>query len=260
MGNSFDIESFLVQFFSKHNCVVNKEVEGKITVQLTIPMDKALMNRPFYWQYIESTGNIGEPKSLTLITDLNKRTEGEWIHFGSPRLEQIYQYLKKTSKFIHQYEKLNVSQNTMLHPWLLTNICIMYEGIQKKEELLSIGLNLINGTFVFNMMERLDKLILSPNISDHCYTISPIIKLQSGYSRIENYLNSYVEAQDHHWANESLALLKEEMQMIHHFYQDSKDDAIKMKEIDSVKARLQPKINFEVMNGGIVYLRENIIK
>ena len=45
-----------------------------------------------------------------------------------------------------------------LHPWLLLNICIMYEGKQKKEELFSIGLNLINGSFVFEHDGKLKKI------------------------------------------------------------------------------------------------------
>lgn len=257
MGNPLNIEQFLIQFFTSHHCEIQKQEAGKMTVQLTIDMDKALMNRPFYWQYVESTGNIGKPKQLTFITDPKKADEGEWIHFGSPRLEQIYQYLSKTSKFIHLYENVEVMNNTMLQPWLLTNICIMYEGKQKKEELLSIGLNLINGTFLFDMMQRLEKIQLKPKISNHCYTISPLIKVKSGLLRIESYVESYVNNMEHQWALESIQLLKEETMMIHHFYEDSEEETDMNKEIEEVTARLQPQITFDIINGGILYLTEN---
>lgn len=258
MANSLDVESFLMQFFKANHCEVDQSERGKIIVKLTIEMDKALMNRPFYWQYVESTGNIGEPKTITFITDID-RQDGEWIHFGSPRLATIYQFLSEKGKFIHLFQSMNVTENTMLQPWLLTNYCIMYEGKQKKEELLSIGLNLINGTFVFNMMDQLSNLSLEPVISNQCYTISPLIKPQSGLLRIENYLDAYVGKQEHHWAVQSMQLLQEEMAMIHHFYED-KDEQNKLdKELEEVTARLQPKITYKIMSGGIVYLTKTSI-
>jgi len=198
MDKQLDIEQFLKDFFIANHCDVIQKKTGKLTVQLTVDMDKALMNRPFYWQYVEATGNVGQPQKLTFNMDPNEMTsEGEWIHFGSPRLEKIYNHLRKTGKFIHLFEELQVSKNTMLHPWLLTNYCIMYEGKQKKEELFSIGLNLINGTFVFEMMDYLKDINLAPSISDRCYTVSPLIKISSGYQRIENYIHEYVMNQQH---------------------------------------------------------------
>lgn len=258
MDNQVDIEKFLTQFFTANHCEVAQMEPGKISVQLTIEMDKALMNRPFYWQYMESTGNVGEPKKLTFILDPDKiEKEGEWIHFGSPRLEQIYKYLRNTAKFIHLFEEVNVSKNTMLHPWLLLNYCIIYEGKQKKEELFSIGLNLINGTFLLNMMEHLEHIELAPTISDHCYTISPLIKVNSGFLRIENYIHDYVMKQEHDWAIESLKLLQEEIAMIHHFYESDQDNKDEMeKELDDITARLEPHITYEVINGGMIYLRD----
>src|SRR5690625_399342 len=198
MDKQLDIKQFLKKFFNSNHCEIIEDTPGKLVVQLTIEMDKALMNRPFYWQYVEATGNTGQPKKITFIMDPNQmEKEGEWIHFGSPRLQQINNHLSNTSKFIHLFESLEVHENTMLHTWLLLNYCIMYEGKQKKEELFSIGLNLINGILVFDMMEQLEHLSLVPTISDHCYTISPLIKVSSGFSRIENYIHEYVMNQQH---------------------------------------------------------------
>lgn len=261
MDNFFQIDSFLKRFFTANQCDITEEQNGKMSVQLTVKMDKALMNRPFYWQYVETTGKVGEPKKLHFITDPEKiDDEGEWIHFGSPRLQQIFFHLSKTAKFTQLYQSLQVTSNTMLHPWLLVNICIMYEGKQKKEELFSIGLNLINGSFVFGMMEKLTKITLKSTISDRCYTISPLIKLSSGFLRIEKYLDNYITEQTHDWALESLKLLEEEKAMIHHFYESDASRDEMEKEIAEVTARLQPKITYEVMSGGLIYLTETFMK
>ena len=56
------------------------------------------MNRPFYWKYLESTNGEPSPAQLTFITDKNKLVEdikGEVVHFGSPRLSQLFQVMKE---------------------------------------------------------------------------------------------------------------------------------------------------------------------
>src|SRR5690625_6078780 len=87
------------------------------------------------------------------MTTPNKRDkEGELIHFGRPRLQQIIQHLKQNQKFIKVFQQISVTHNTPLYPWLLTNIKVRYEGKQNKDELFSIGLHLVNGTMKTDMM------------------------------------------------------------------------------------------------------------
>lgn len=51
-----DIHQFLKRYFLANNCSIVTETPSYLTVQLTIELDKELMNRPFYWHYIEKTG------------------------------------------------------------------------------------------------------------------------------------------------------------------------------------------------------------
>ncbi len=77
-------------------------------VQLTIELDKELMNRPFYWHYLEKTGGIPNPMQLTFITNKEKAPEnikGETIHFGSPRLHQIFESTKSLAGYIRLIRK-----------------------------------------------------------------------------------------------------------------------------------------------------------
>ncbi len=81
------------------------------------------MNRPFYWHYLEKTGGVPNPMKLTLITDPDKVPEnikGETIHFGSPRLHQIFQSTKNLAGYIRLYEKslLYKNKQTPLKPWI----------------------------------------------------------------------------------------------------------------------------------------------
>ena len=161
-------------------------------VQLTIDLDKELMNRPFYWHYLEKTGGIPNPMKLTLITNPQAAPEnlkGEVIHFGSPRLHQIFESTKNLSKYIRLYENhQNHNRQTPLLPWLCMNVKISYQCDRKRDIFKSIGLQLINGKMVEDFHNRLLEVPLTPKIPDYSFTLSPLVKPFSGMSRIENYL------------------------------------------------------------------------
>lgn len=250
-----NIHSFLIDFFTTHDCQIINNNDGVITLQLTEEMDKALMNRPFYWHYIKSTGNMGEPMKLTLISNPAKRAEkGEWIHFGSPRLQQIFNYLKISENNIKLFQDVDTKVNTALYPWLVTNFEINYNGKHNKNELFSIGLNLISGKVNSNMMDLLNKIPLRTITPDYCYSISPLIKLNSGFKRIERILDDYIERQTHEWASESIKKLNDEIKLVEHFYEDVDDSMQLENEVSDLTNRYTPKISYNVINGGLVYL------
>ncbi|GAB4073468.1 YqhG family protein [Barrientosiimonas marina] len=253
-----DLHHFLTSYFSAHHCSLLYDDANMLTVQLTEKMDRALINRPFYWHYVKQMGFAGEPKQLTVITNPDKRDgKHEWIHYGSPRLQQITNHLLEHEKFTKLYERVNANQKTALYPWLITNIKISYQGKQKKDEIISIGLHLINGAMRLEMMEMLQERSMQNAISDYCYTISPMIKLQSGFRRIENVLISYIQDQDHDWAEASRQRMDEEMNLLRHFYQEEEQQQEMNKEIGDIKKRYSPRISFDVVNGGIFYLTDN---
>jgi len=253
-----NLNQFLEDYFVSHRCQILENKDGILKIQLTEEMDQALMNRPFYWHYIKKIGQQGKPMDLTLITNPNKKNEkGEWIHFGSPRLQQIINHLKEKEKYTKLFQKVVSNQNTPLFPWLVVNLKMSYKGKQKKDEMISIGLQLVNGNMRLEMMDHLQKLPLQMAISDYCYTISPIIKLQSGFKRIESVISSYIENQTHEWALESLQELEEEIKTVQHFYEGRTEELEQMeKEIEEIKERYHPVISQEVINGGIFYLTE----
>lgn len=256
-----DLNQFLARFFQAHHCQVTADgTQSTLTVKLTEEMDKALMNRPFYWHYIKKIGQVGEPKQLTFHTGPKQQhMQGEHIHFGSPRLQQIISHLKTNERFARLYQHLPVTDRTPLYPWLVTNIKLSYIGKQKREQLFSIGLNLVNGVMKTEMMAMLQQLSLQPAIPDFCYAISPMIKPVSGYRRILAVLDQFISDQDHEWAEQSLRALDDEKKLLQAFYEGESDDAHKQmkQEIAEISQRYQPRISIDVVNGGIFYLIDN---
>lgn len=256
----FQAETLLRTFFTANECSVTKQ-GSQLIVQLTEKLDKALMNRPFYWHYMEKTNQKGIPKQITFQLDsTQKELTNETIHIGSPWYQRMYNFLAINATMLYAFEKLDVNKKTLLQPWLLLNCLVTYQGVQQKETLHSFGLNLINGTLCLQMMDAIKKIELAPTISNYCYTISPIITLKSGYKRIETFILEQLENERHEWAVTSGELLQEEIAMIHHFYDAEEDVEQRERELTSAYERLQPKISLKIINGGFIYLRETFIE
>jgi hypothetical protein len=251
-----DLNNFLVRYFKGNKCTIQSNENGVLTVQLNEKMDRLLMNRPFYWHYVKSTGQTGQPMELTLITNPDSNeAKGEWIHFGSPRLQKILTHLKEHERYTKLFEQIQTTERTPLYPWLVVNFQISYQGKQKRDEIISIGLNLMNGVMKTNMMEMLQSYSMHSAIPDYCYTISPLIKLQSGFIRIENVILDYLHRQSKVWAEESLKDLEEEIATLKHFYREDNENEVMLREISEMEERYKPEISMQVINGGIFYLK-----
>lgn len=255
-----EIHSFLENFFTANECEIIENKYDYLTVQLTIEMDKLLMNRPFYWHYLEKTNGTPKPMQLTLITDQNEKTKsinGEFIHFGAPRLHQIFQAAKKLGSAIRLYEqpKTFPANSLPLHPWLGVNFIVSYQCDIKKDRLFSIGLHLISGSIVENFQEKLEQLELTPKIPDFCFTMSPLIKPKSGLSRIQSFIEQIIIKDNHEWANDARQRWHADLMLLNHFYEDleEKPDCYHLEQ-EALKNLYEPQIHITIQNGGIFYL------
>ncbi|MBB6444900.1 YqhG family protein [Bacillus benzoevorans] len=256
-----DILNYLERYFLANGCEMKENQPGYMTVQLTVDLDKELMNRPFYWHYLEKTGGVPNPMTLTLIHDREKAPEnikGETVHFGSPRLHQIFQSAKNLARYIRLYEDTpNPEQQQLpLKPWLGLNVKISYQCDRKKDILRSIGLQLINGQMVENFFARLTQCKLTPKIPDYSFTLSPLIMPKSGVLRIENYLRRELEQEDTTWAEEARIRWQQDLALLEHFYQDSEEKGESYSiEKKALQEQYEPKITISIINGGLFYLQ-----
>jgi hypothetical protein len=258
-----EIHQFLERYFTANGCDLVSNGDGHMTVQLTIDLDKELMNRPFYWHYLEKTGGIPNPMTLSLVTDGEKAAEdfkGELIHFGSPRLHQIFRSTRNLAGYIRLYEeRMNFNgQQVPLHPWLGLNIKISHVTHLKKDNIRSIGINLINGNIQEDFHNFLLSKKLTPKIPDFSFTLTPIIKPKSGINRIQSYLLQGIEKESFEWADEARKKWDEDLQLLNHFYGDheEKPESYQM-ERQALKEQYEPKISIDIINGGIFYLQHS---
>lgn len=258
-----EIHQFLEKYFQANGCELLENRAGCLSVQLTNELDKELMNRPFYWHYLEKTGGIPNPMKLTLITDqavVPQDVKGELIHFGSPRLHQIFQSTKNLASYIRLYEnKHSIGQQLPLKPWLGLNLKISYQCDRKRDLFKSIGLQLINGQIVEHFHDHLLTLKLTPKIPDYAFTLSPLIMPKSGIVRIENVIRTEIEREDHTWALEARIRWHNDLQLLNHFYEDDEENESYEIEKRALQEQYEPRIQITIINGGLFYLSNEAI-
>ncbi|WP_160848352.1 YqhG family protein [Pontibacillus yanchengensis] len=266
-----ELHNFLQRYFLANQCEILDNQQGVMTVQLTDELDETLMNRPFYWNYVKRVGGKGIPMKVTFITNPDKKEEkGEWIHFGSPRLHQIFNTLKDKGKVTKQYEKIDgLTHQTALTPWLNINLSIHYQGTHKRNEILSVGIHLITGAIVPEFLEKVNNVQLTPIIPDYCFTLTPIIRVSSALKRIEKYTENQISSHEDSWIDASHKKLQDEKELLDYFYSKQIEVHSEMseEELEGVNAakeryqselaklaeRFEPKVSLEIINSGMFY-------
>ncbi|MGM9927342.1 MAG: YqhG family protein [Bacillus sp. (in: firmicutes)] len=259
-----EIHHFLYKFFSVNGAQLLVNHPAYMTVLLTVELDKTLMNRPFYWHYLEKTGGEPKPATLTLITDPNNVPEnvsGEIIYFGSPRLHQIFQSTKKLGNYIRLYESCTEQPtHTPLHPWLATNVKVSFQCDRKKDLFFSLGLHLLSGKIIEDFHQKILSRSLTPKIPDFAFTLSPLIMPKSGLSRLDRYVRLQLENENYDWAEKAINKWTKDLQLLEHFYEDMENKGENYElEKKALQEQYEPKIKISIINGGMFYLNEQTI-
>ncbi|MFX3673442.1 MAG: YqhG family protein [Paenisporosarcina sp.] len=255
------IHEYLQKFFNENKCLILSNNAHYMTVQLTIDMDKKIMNRPFYWKYLENTDGVPSPAQLTLITDQNNLDEnikGEIVHFGSPRLNQVFQATKDLGAYAKMYEKVleKSEKKTILTPWLGVNYKISYYSDQTKEMLFSLGLNLITGHLVDGFQEWVSGVKLESNMSEDAFALTSIITPIRALERLDIAIEKIIQQDDHTWAEEAKSRWKRDRKVLEYFYEDeeNKPECYEM-EKKALEEQYEARIKIEIVNGGLFYMK-----
>ncbi|MFD1928013.1 YqhG family protein [Sporosarcina siberiensis] len=255
------IHNYLLQFFKENKCPILSNNDYYVIVQLTIEMDKKIMNRPFYWKYQESIGSEPNPAQITFITNKNKLEEaitGEVIHFGSPRLAQLFQVTKELGSFVQMFEEVpdEFGDKTILTPWLGINYKVSYYSDQTKETLYSLGLNLINGELVNNFQETIRTLKLDKDVSNNTFNLPYVIKPIRALERLDSTVEKIIQEDDHSWAEEAKIRRQKDEKTLEYFYAEveNKPECYEI-EKEAMKQQYESRIKIEIINGGLFYLK-----
>lgn len=255
------IHGYLQKFFIENNCPILNGNDHYMNVQLTIDMDKKIMNRPFYWRYLEASNGEPNPAQLTFITDQNMLDEdikGEVVHFGSPRLNQLFQATKELGAFVQMYEKVSEKPKikTILTPWLGVNYKVSYYSDQTKEMLHSLGINLMTGLLIDNFQEWVSDVDLDSTMSEDAFNLTYFIKPIRALERMDTAIEKFIQQDDHTWAEEAKARWQKDREVLEYFYEgiENKPECYEM-EKKALEEQYESRIKIDIVNGGLFYMK-----
>lgn len=243
----------------ENNCTILGEEHHYLTVQLTVDIDKRIMNRPFYWQYIEATNSEPNPAQVTFITNqaaMAGNLFGEAIHYGSPRLNRLFQATRELGAYVQLFEKVDGDMGqVILTPWLGVNFKVSYCCDRTKEMLYSFGINLLTGVIKEDFHDMICASEFDTEPAENVFHVQYIIKPIRALERLKATIDKMIEQDDHSWATEAQKRWQRDQRVLDYFY-EGVDDKPECYEIErkALEEQYASKIKIEIINGGIFYL------
>lgn len=251
-----DIYNYTKRFFLAKDCKVeeNRQTET-LTVELTPELDEKLMNRIFYWYYMNKIGGNPEPLTITLEKDKD-------LYFGSPRLHQLFNLAIAEGQFIRFYETPghNLMKHEPLYPWLTMHVKVTYKCDLSYDRLLSIGIQLLNGMTITGFNDAILTREIQATIPDLCYTMMPLISPNSAIVRIEKLIQNQLSDEPFEWAELARQRWQEELNLLNKFDEDSSSNDSVDNEKKALQELYEPKITVQTMQAGLVYLSDSFVK
>jgi hypothetical protein len=263
--NSRQIQDFCRRFFTATGCRILHEESDFLQVELTIEIDKELTDRPYYWLWVEATGEEVKPSILNLAFSADKQVEGiesaELVALGSFRLNRLFESARKRGQFTCQYQWV---QEGELEPYLLISGRMSFLADRRRDEILSYGINMIDGTTVPHFFPQILDLPLSSHPSDGCRLLNPRLSYRDAWERFKETTAGEIGARNHEWAEEAKRHLKQEIEQLETYYQslliDREEEAAvitaeKELRLAELKWRYQPRVEFVPFHIGVFYLK-----
>lgn len=260
--------AFVRRYIAAMGGEILEEAPSYVRVRLTPDMDKDLMNRPFYWSYVEQFGLEPVPAVLTLVFDPDRPPpdgRGEPIAFGSLRLTQIIRSAQKRGRFVRLYEAPTEGQGggsdrteaVRLVPHLAVNYRVSFLCDRKKEHLLPIGVNLETGHVVEGFYPRIAARPFTPVMPPGAVLAPCRLTLEAAVARAEAAVAAAVAAEDDSWAREALARLAEEQALLRAYYGETPTEEQRgelAQRLEELEALFTPRITVDVVNAGLFFL------
>lgn len=261
------VREFTERYLKLNDCHILESGPTYLLTQLSIHADKDLLNRPFYWMYVERMNLPPQPVRLSFVFDPENHPEeirGEHLFYGTPRFAKILQSAQKHGKFVRlyeepRYEPAYTDLTKPYSPWLAVNYKVSYVCDQKRDRLCSLGINLNDGTIREGFYEVIKDRRWSNRLPAKRYTVEPRLQVVEAVGELEYYLEETIRREDLTWAEEAEKRLQSELERLDVFYPDepSMPDEIrteKKRRREEIVWQFHPRVEISVINAGLFYV------
>lgn len=280
MESQEQIQEFCRRYFTGVGAPIHIDQPDFLQVELPREIDKELTDRPFYWMYVEATGQQVPNSVLSFSFRPDLEIEGvekmEFVTLGSFRLNKLIESTQKRGRFAKVYQKANALAGGGAYvPLLLTTFKLSFVADRRRDEIVSYAVHLGNGQVVRDVYERVENLAFDEQPALTSTTPATNYTVTQGYERIKQHVTADIEALDHTWAEEADANLQREMEQLETYYEslglvnadEGKNDEEKAKKaamyaaerelrIAELKWRCAPRVGIEPFHFALLYVFE----
>ncbi|MBA4495714.1 YqhG family protein [Paenactinomyces guangxiensis] len=264
-----EIRSFTERYLQCHDCHIIESAPTHIVTQLSIHADKDLLNRPFYWMFVERMNMEPQPAQLCFCFDADLRPEHgrvEHLFYGSPRFAQMLNSAQKNGQFVRLYqqpqgwERRNYISKPYT-PWLGINFKISYICDQKMDRISYVGINLQNGEVRDGFYQMIQSLSWTSKLPAQRHILSPRLTIPEAVGELEYYLQEQIENEDLTWADEAMQRLEAELNQLDSYYPDETSMSEETRKEKKQRRRetiwqYHPRVEIKTINSGLFYIEQ----
>ncbi|MDI3256588.1 MAG: YqhG family protein [Kyrpidia sp.] len=219
MQSREDIRQFAKTYFETAGATILDDSPQRLTVRVPIEIDKELTDRPYYWMWVEATGEKVEPQTYTFLFDPEGDEENpaaEWLAPASFRLQKMYDSACRRGRYVRQFEIC--SPEDPLLPLLLVYCKVSYISDRRKDRLLAMAVDLFDGRVAVDPKGRLPPLSLSDQPKTR-HLMEARVTWPETRGLLEATLRLYLNHEDHRWAEEAITRRQEEERRLARYFE-----------------------------------------
>ncbi|MCL6453180.1 MAG: YqhG family protein [Alicyclobacillus sp.] len=259
--------------------------------QLPPDVDKEMVERPFYWMWIEKTGQQPTPTVLRLaftqaaetvqnerirrvlleqagpsLNEMQRRyfvaPKAELVSLGSYRLDRIYASCDRRGRFAAVMPSRRPPGATLV-PWLLVNLRVSQRCDVTEQKLASYGVCLVNGQLVLDFYNRIANIPMEP-MDPRRVARSLRVPVDTAVKHVKEHLTRAFERQPATWAEAAWQRLQQDVEQIATYYSSIAGDhaeaeldqlwAERDRKIADRLAQFTPRLEVEVLHLALVGL------
>lgn len=283
METSAGIQDFCRRYFQAVGAPILVDQPDFLQVELPREIDKELTDRPYFWIFVEATGQEVPNTVLSLSFAPELEIEGvermEFVTLGSFRLNKVIDSAQKRGRITRVYQTSDLQAGTLLHPLLLTTFKLSFVADRRRDTMMSYAVHLGTGQVIANFYEVADPLSFASVPPSLVQAAPQMFSVAEGYERIRERLTEEIALLDHSWAEEAEFHLEEERDQLQTYYQslglvnddEKKSDEEKAKKaallqeefnlrLQELEWRCAPRIQIVPLHFGLLYCTDAVCK
>lgn len=215
-----EIRRFAVSYFEAVGAAVLEQSPAHIRVLVPAEVDKELTDRPFYWMWVEATGQTVEPAPMTFVFDPDAFESGdeaaEWLAPGSFRLQKMFDSACRRGSCVRMYER--ESGPGALIPVLLVYYTASYIADNRMDRMAAVGIDLTDGRIFHDPEGRCPDLPLSEKPPAGRSVVEPRLDWQTAWNLFCAAVRLQLSHDDHTWARQAWERRRREEENLERYY------------------------------------------